>query len=350
VRGSTIEMAESAVSTVLSILTQRFLLLTGWVEFSHIVAAVIFFWWKQRQPKLQKITTKPLEPRVVTGKDEGCSRVNGMKVKEWNAVMGTDQLTVQERDRFLTASKGKVRSAVRSAQCYLSWREAHRAIVQKIQSELELTGDQDSDDWMVAVAVASAARGETKKTNVPTKQVARMYHINGVTLLDRCGHRMIHVTPGKMDDCSLNLKTYALAIALYIDRKLAPDSKERITLLIDVRGGVGWRNLNGAQLLPFIQHTCSLLLAMFPERLARSVVYPLPPTFEWVWKIVRRCIDAETAKDIAVLTGPAFIVSPPPSAKMAQYLDEKVIQHLEQERVATFLRPDDSKLGAIGAI
>ena len=66
----------------------------------------------------------------------------------------------------------------------------------------------------------------------------------------RCreGYRIVYVSPGKLEDripieegapdgTTVSLETYALAIALYLDRILDRNSLERVTVMIDARGG-----------------------------------------------------------------------------------------------------------------
>jgi hypothetical protein len=348
----------SWVFSLMGVIVQRLWLWTGGIEFSHVVAALVFFWWSKRQPRSRRSSSSTLTKHSrPAGKTRGSTAKNrtlrsssdssfddnslyeSLNDPQWK--IKTPQATMQERKRFFIGCKVNLRVATAKLKDYLVWRETHKRIEEQILPKLQLSGDQDTDDWTVAVAVASISRRERNAKPVP--QIARMLYRNGETVLrDREGHRFVQVLPGRMDDRLIGLKTYSLAIALYIDRKLKPESTEHFTVLVDVRAGTGWRNPNGAQLLPFIQHTCSLLLSKFPERLARSMVYPIPPAFEWVWKLVYRCLDPPTAEKIAVFTGPSTIQSPPPSDQMMAYLDQESITQLENTRKSAFvLDPSD---------
>ena len=140
-----------------------------------------------------------------------------------------------------------------------------------------------------------------------------------------------------MEDRLAAVKTYALTVALYVDKRLDRHSTERVTVVIDARGGHGWRNLNAAQLLPFIQHLSALMLALFPQRLHAAIVFPIPSRFYWVWRLVRRCLDERTEAKIQPLEGPSTIDSPPPMAQMAVLLGAENAAFLEDFRKAGFL-------------
>jgi hypothetical protein len=249
------------------------------------------------------------------------------------------EATAAERLRFLVAKNGNVKTAANSLKAYLQWRSEHQH-TQKLGEpallDIELhTDDHDWNDWSIAAAAACKAKKETCRTPLP--RIARLHKIEGNDIRDRRGYRVLHIIPGQMDDRLVSLTTYATAVALYIDRKLARESPDKVSVLIDVRGGVGWQNTHVSKLLPFIQTTTKLLITMFPERLQRAVVYPLPPAFGWIWSVSKRCMDPLTADKICLLTGPATIESPPPISQMIEYLDEAIVALLEKARVAAFV-------------
>jgi hypothetical protein len=256
------------------------------------------------------------------------------------------EATAAERLRFLVAKKGNVRTASKSLKAYLQWRSDHQHIQQHGEPallELELyTEDSDWNDWNIASTAACKANKETSGTILP--RIARLHKIEGNDIRDRQGYRVLRLISGQMDDRLVSLTTYATAVALYIDRKLARESTETVTLCIDLRGGPGWMNLHIVKVLPFIRTTTKLLLTMFPLRLERAVVYPLTPAFRWIWPICKQWIDPLTAEKICILTGPATIVSPPPLSQMIQYLDESIVALLEKAREADFVTssPEDS--------
>lgn len=258
--------------------------------------------------------------------------------------------TEQERRRFLKANKGDAALASSALASYLAWRTLHDNILQeKVSDEIVSaaknndTDSADERDWNVACAVAIKACSEETDTNaaaaseyLPLPRVVRTCcMLDGKECVDRNGFRMLQLLPGRMDERLAPLTTYALAIALYMDRKLARDSDEKITVLIDVRTGRGWRNMSAAHMIPFMKGIFALLQSMFPERLARAIVYPVPFAVSWIWNVVKFYLDADTAGKICLLIGSAGVMSPMPSG-MAAYIDETTVAVLESERLATF--------------
>lgn len=339
---------------VAQLIASRVWAFVGCLDVSYLVAAFIIFWWSRRRPRRKKNISyfhglhdsTGTIPSIISDdlSYDSSSSLSDTSELPANSPL-TDPLwdlkvptaTMQERQRFYVGTKGDLRSAISKLQEYIEWKTKHKKIEWEIRSSVALTGKKDVDDWRIAVAVAAKSRGEAVDV-VQIPQVGTTHTMqNGEPMRDQEGNRIIHIIPGRMDDRLISLRAYALASALFIDRKTDPKSLECLTVLIDVRAGVGWRNPNGAQLLPFIQSTSSLLLSLFPERLAKCYVYPLPPSFEWVWKLVHRCLDPMTAEKIGVLTGPATINSPPPVEAMEAYLDTEVIEMLEAYRVSFFI-------------
>ena len=233
--------------------------------------------------------------------------------------------TRAEQERFQTDNPQR---AVRNLQRYLEWRRKH----DEIRAKLGITND---NDWDTCATVAAHALGVTPKGPVP--QMVRVYEQNGDAVRDREGYRILQVFPGRMDEKIVPLSVYSLALCLYIDGQLDPEEKEQMCLIIDVRSGVGWPNKNGAQLIGFIRQTCGTLLTHFPGRLSKCLLYPLPSTFEWVWKLIHRCLDPATADKICVLSGPSTKVSPAPVEQMQVYLYDDCIELMEETRKSMFL-------------
>jgi hypothetical protein len=133
----------------------------------------------------------------------------------------------------------------------------------------------DEDEWNKAAAIAMVSCQEDV-TSVKLPRLARVYSVDGSAVRDRDGRRILHVMPGQMDPSLAKPSTYALALALYIDRKMDRASSECLTVALDVRGGKGWRNIPPLRNLPFIKTVVKLLLAMFPERLHKCLLFPVP--------------------------------------------------------------------------
>lgn len=104
-----------------------------------------------------------------------------------------------------------------------------------------------------------------------------------------------------------------------------------------MRGGKGWPNPSPKALLPFLNHTVHLLLEMMPERLYRVIIFPIPGGFRWLWSLVKRGMDPETADRCCLVSGAARIVSKPPTDELSEYMSQNIIELMEEERLATFV-------------
>lgn len=243
--------------------------------------------------------------------------------------------TAAERLRFYVAANCQRESAAKALRSYQEWRVG----LSLPEGELSqsFTGNVDEDHWNVAVAKAFRVHGiQYEQQRVP--QFARTYETDvGKSLCDSQGARIVHMIPGFIDDRVCAQVVYATVLACYLDEKLHRESSEKITVILDVRGGEGWRNLHVTNQLPFVQHTCQLLLKMFPERLSRAVVFPIPSSFVWLWTIISRCMEKKTREKVAVLAGTATIKAPPPMDQMVAFMTEETAHRLEQERVAAFV-------------
>lgn len=296
-------------------------------EYKHLFALLLYI-WAYGLPRLhiRRRWGKVSEYRHLEPADSVTSQDDDPLQQLYAQV---PQATLSECQRFYKARAGKIPLAVNMLRKYIQWHKQHTSLPTTI------TGNKNTQQrWEESVRRALSICNEEIKGTINTlPQVATL-----PKALDVEGKRIVHIVPGKIDERLASLKVYSYAIAIYIDLLLDRNSEEKITVAIDVRGGVGWRSLHATKLVPFIQHTSTLLLAMFPERLHRAIVYPIPPTFAWVWRIVQRCIDPLTRDKICLLEGPATIDSPPPKQFMERYLGTEVVEMLEGDRIASFIQ------------
>jgi hypothetical protein len=306
-------------------------------SFSHVFAIAVFYLlW--RLPGSSRRTVEDVFYDAVENlsqlSDDDDSVSSSEKipvdVDQWIASQ-VKEATAAERLRFYVSKKTQVATA-RALRAYMDWRKKHDLTIATAPDSIL----EDARMWNEASLIALKARRE-KRCSAPLPQIAFMHQSENSYIADRTNHRIIHFVAGRMDDRIASTVTYALAVALYIDRKLDRESDELVTVVIDSRGGHGWRNLTAAQLLPFIQHLSKLLLQMFPERLYRTLVFPIPSRFFWVWKLARNCIDPLTREKICPLMGPSTIESSPPMDEIAPYLSSEVVVRLETERKSRFV-------------
>jgi hypothetical protein len=276
------------------------------------------------------------------------------------------QSTLSERRRFLVACKYSIPRASDQLNHYLEWHHQYHDIQSTGNFYIRPTKDRDYDIWVESCLVAMTGN-EEKVTNIVLPRVIRSYshpmssnhsiiqqtqqdHLPTTTRIttqhrddhhhhqvtDQDGHRIFHIIPGMMDDKLASLSTYALAVALYLDRQVDRHSMDTVTFCMDVRGGRGWPNVHALKLVPFMKNSLKFLLPLFPERLHKCVVYPLPSAFFFLWRMISKCMDAETAAKICVVSGPCTIEAPPPTEKLMAHLGEQPVLLLEPTRVSKF--------------
>ena len=260
--------------------------------------------------------------------------------------------TMAERYRFLKARNGNEQKALVNLCKYLEWKRRHVTVVQEQEQKYQHLRDgdnphsekQDVYDWLVAsqTALKIHPHKHPPKYSGDTLFLPRIATMMTLPYseshaCDRDGRRIIHLVPAQMDAKFCSLSAYSLAIALYLDRKADRNSIEKITISLDLRPGKGWGNIPGVKLIPFIKDIVTLLLTIFPERLHKSITFPLPYTLSWVFAVVKKVIDTETAKKLCVVTAPAGMDSPVPYDQLVAHVDRDVLMMFEKARLEAFL-------------
>lgn len=243
--------------------------------------------------------------------------------------------TRSECRRFLKARKQCVKAASAQLGQYLEWRETNR-----IDQFFPSTFTTDEDDWV------SAARGAMEISNTSGKHVVhhgkmlpRVISVfeDDQTDIVVCknGARIVHVLPGQLDSSLASNSTYALAVAMYLDRKLDRSCTEKVTVVIDIRSGLGWTNPSSVSIVPFIKLVVGLLNTYFPERLSRCILYPLPYTATLLFNKAKDYLDPDTAAKIQVCSGAGSTASPVPE-KAFEFIGKEAMDHMEERRRSFF--------------
>ena len=110
---------------------------------------------------------------------------------------------------------------------------------------------------------------------------------------------------------------------------------------MDVRPGRGWPNPPAVKMLGFIREAGQVLFELFPGRLHRCVVFPVPTVAASVWGAAKKVLDPTVASRVVVVSGPAEMDSPVPVAKLLPYVSRENLQILEEARRAAFARRRD---------
>ena len=153
------------------------------------------------------------------------------------------------------------------------------------------------------------------------------------------GSRIFHLVPARLDLTLASAQVYALASALYLDRRLSRHTTEKISLICDVRGGDGWANPTPWSLLPFIRATSSLLGQHFPERLKRFVLFPMPSSAVWIWSTAKKFVDVDTASKVVVvgLVGASGNANDTVNDELDEFITKKDLGILEERRRSFFV-------------
>lgn len=247
--------------------------------------------------------------------------------------------TPAERLRFLIAKGGDYKLAEGQLTSYLDWRQKYKleTMLSSIDSLLNNDATRDEFDWQCASNKALSFNKIKKNGILP--QIAKMLTINNSNEFMRCeGHRILQLLPAKMNPDISTDEIYTLCVACYLDIKLGRRTTEKIIVTIDVRGGEGWYNSKPKALIPFIKKIISCLGTNFPERLLKSIVFPMPRTAMALWKVVKVFLDPNTAKKIGLIAGNASRFSSPPYDRLQKHLPIDILQRMEEERFASFVK------------
>ena len=310
------------------------------LNYSHLLLLLVYLWTygfpsfgSSKRKRGISVESNGTAAPGSPNKRESRGRGRSQRVDETSSINVKAEATQEEQDRFLIGCKNNTRKAEASLRKYLLWRRKYLRALQEVpgdqQSQLSLETDQEC--WQIACRTSLQLAGLDVSTRLP--QIIQVH--NDCRGKNATPTRCFQILPGMMAGVK-DLSVFSTAVAIYFDRKLSRSSREKVTVVIDVRGGKGWANPHVRQLVPCIQKTIVLLLTMFPERLSKAVVYPIPSSYMWVWRLLRRCIDPTTREKILIVAGAATIVAPPPSKELSLHLGVKTTEAMEKYRISCF--------------
>ncbi|KAL7559451.1 hypothetical protein ACA910_010008 [Epithemia clementina (nom. ined.)] len=167
---------------------------------------------------------------------------------------------------------------------------------------------------------------------------------------DLDGHRVLHVTPAQIDP-KFEAHVYALAIAVYLDQIFQGDDGyddhksnnnddvqyEQVTVVLDVRPGVGWPNAPASQMVGLIRHVANHLHLLHPNRLNKFVMFPIPRPAIVLWKVaVQPFLNQKQRQVMELVPGSANLLAPTPHDKLAKFISHQSSYRLELHRRAAF--------------
>lgn len=243
--------------------------------------------------------------------------------------------TPMERKRFL---KGRsLKRAAQKMELYTTWRENYHLNSASYADQPNF--EKDVDTWNFAVAHTSkyyVVRGSEKVFKGP-KALPRIIKFGEIQdLLAGDGRRIAIVLPGLIDKTLAPLDFYARCVGVYLDLKFDRNSNESIYVIVDVRQGQNWPNESPSTLLPFVKSLNQQLIDAMPERMLRTVVFPIPTIAKPIWALFKGFIDKKVVAKIDILWGGAAVKSPIPKGMKNKVFNDIFIKNLEGLRKAEF--------------
>eukprot|EP00591_Stephanopyxis_turris_P002433 CAMPEP_0195513160 /NCGR_PEP_ID=MMETSP0794_2-20130614/4868_1 /TAXON_ID=515487 /ORGANISM="Stephanopyxis turris, Strain CCMP 815" /LENGTH=270 /DNA_ID=CAMNT_0040641097 /DNA_START=436 /DNA_END=1248 /DNA_ORIENTATION=- len=245
--------------------------------------------------------------------------------------------TFEERRRFLISRNGDVDAASKMLVNYFNFRAEHLDSIQPIvhMNDVKQRGRIDTTAGRVTHA-SSPISSSTSSSRQQPPHLPQVVYMNNGPPLARDGTRIFYVMPCIINLALASAHDYAIQLASYLDHILCRHSMEKITVLIDIRSGLGWPNASPMKLLSFIKTASKILNDHFPERLSRCILYPMPRSTLTIWNTVKRFIDPKTVQKIILLPGSAGHDASYPRG-LLNYVDEGSMAFLEHYRHSKFL-------------
>eukprot|EP00591_Stephanopyxis_turris_P002718 CAMPEP_0195522894 /NCGR_PEP_ID=MMETSP0794_2-20130614/21504_1 /TAXON_ID=515487 /ORGANISM="Stephanopyxis turris, Strain CCMP 815" /LENGTH=324 /DNA_ID=CAMNT_0040652759 /DNA_START=142 /DNA_END=1116 /DNA_ORIENTATION=- len=203
------------------------------------------------------------------------------------------------------------------------------------QTNVQMNGvRRGSDSTLNSLStVMSSSEPTTNNSNPPKILLPQLVYLNSNGPYARDGTRIAHVFPSMINANLASPLQYAIHVATNLDQQLARNSMEKVTGFIDVRGGMGWANPTPLKLVPYMKAFSHLLNNQFPERLAKCVVYPIPPSAMKIWTVMKMFMEPQTLKKMVLVVAN----SEPSSEELMRHFDEATIDMLEQRRLSLYV-------------
>ena len=143
--------------------------------------------------------------------------------------------------------------------------------------------------------------------------------------------------------CMIDMKVgsadeYVVAFAQFLFDLLDDDSDEKLTVLIDTRPLSGAPNVPVRKLLPLIQQISKTVSHQLPERFENVVVYPVPWSLSFIWRLVRPILPTKTADKIQLLVGPSDQIDSPCPVELGRIVSLEALREEDQPRHAALAR------------
>jgi hypothetical protein len=183
----------------------------------------------------------------------------------------------------------------------------------------------------------------------------------------RCkdGSIVLQLLAGRIDKNAAPFQVYGNALCLWCERRahhggdelptITLDGNEQhpttavvpATLMLDVRSGNGWTNPKALHIIPFV---CSMAQYYYnnaqqqqeqqhhhpARRLQKIIVFPVPHAARYLWEMVKPFLDKTLVQILTIVPGSSERHAPPPNSILRQYVDDMILEKMEQNRVSLF--------------
>ena len=181
------------------------------------------------------------------------------------------------------------------------------------------------------------------KKTLPQLIYRRRDPTTGKYIQDKKGVDMVHVLAARIDRHAADNKTWAMAVAFYIDFHNDRNSKLTYCLYVDAREGEGWANPRLIMVVSLIGAIVSEIENRHPGRCQTLIIFPLPYTLTKIWGSVKGYFSAEMNKMMTVCSGPSKVDSPVPKDQLQKFVDPNVIDLFEKCRTDLFIPTPEEK-------
>jgi CRAL/TRIO domain len=177
------------------------------------------------------------------------------------------------------------------------------------------------------------------------------------------GCPILYAIPARMDLHRVPKEVYGNAFAMYMlhqqqqqeqnEKNIGSGGEEEIhgtstrgvlprpplTIVLDVRAGTGWCNTPITSMLPLVRHVLRQLQNLFPGRLHRCIVFPVPAVAVLLWNaVVRPFLDRAVSDRVVLVAGPGTgSHAPLPYERMSAFVDVPELERLAAIRTAAMI-------------
>ena len=153
---------------------------------------------------------------------------------------------------------------------------------------------------------------------------------------DKNGNVILHVLPARINRKATTAETYGLALAFYLDRKFDRASNEKVTVLLDARGGEGWPNPSFVMMASFVRKVTQIVQSKNPERFETFLVAPVPWYAMGVWNATKRFLSNDIRNSFILFPGPSGKNATLPKVALEEHIDTNVLNLTEKFRLKNF--------------